>query len=72
MLKSNCPISGLLYCVHDAHNDESALYSLADVPQSPQGIPAAFLGDRGLRYRRVSTIDMVPFEKKSSLMTKSS
>lgn len=47
------------------------LYSTEEIPDESQGVPAAFLGDRGLRYQRVSTIDMVYFEK-SSLMTKSS
>jgi len=43
--------------------------STEDIPDESQGVPAAFLGDRGLRYQRVSTIDMVYFEK-SSFMTK--
>lgn len=47
------------------------LYSTENIPDESQGVPTAFLGDRRLRYQRISTIDMVYFEK-SSLLIKSS
>jgi len=40
------------------------LHSFENIPVESQGIPATFLGDRGLRHRWISAADMVSLEKK--------
>lgn len=69
MLKSEYSASQRFKAFIIIHMD--FLCSTENIPDESQGVPAAFLGDRGLRHQWISTIDMVYFEK-SSLLIKSS